>query len=36
MKYRTPGGLYPTCIALHEAGAYIIAHPIGDGPVDAD
>lgn len=36
MKYRTPGGLYPTCIALDDAGAYIIAHPIGDGPVDAD
>ena len=36
MKYRTPGGLYPTVIALHETGAYIIAHPIGDGPVDAD
>lgn len=36
MKYRTPGGLYPTCVALHEAGAYVIAHPVGDGPVDAD
>ncbi|MBZ9863390.1 hypothetical protein [Mesorhizobium sp. CA12] len=36
MKYQTPGGLYPTCIALHETGAYVIAHPIGDGPVDAD
>ncbi|WP_155921551.1 MULTISPECIES: hypothetical protein [unclassified Mesorhizobium] len=36
MRYRTPGGLYPTCIALQDAGAYVIAHPIGDGPVDAD
>jgi hypothetical protein len=35
--FRTPEGLHPTGVAIKDAQTfYVLAHPVGDGPVNAD
>lgn len=37
MIYSTPGGIFPTVITVSsEAEAYVLGHPVADGPVNMD